>query len=304
MKRLLLTGLLAFVSQMLAFGSSDNCAGARDLKLINGKIVTMDKQNTVVSEVAIQRGLVTAVGNALKQPLDPCTKVINLRGRTVVPGIIDNHNHIVLLGMRPGHDIRLETAASIADVQAMIQARVKTVPAGAFITALGDWNIKQFAEKRLPTLAELDAAAPANPVLINGGGGTVTNSRGKAFFEGKGVTVSPTGVIANPAFLTALNALRAVQTFDDMKQGTLDAMAYLVSLGVTTSSDMGMFVLPCDAGYEKRSRGRRRGEPESVDRLRRLPGAASGGQDDFAAAHLFPAARIQRRMCRSSKSGC
>jgi predicted amidohydrolase YtcJ len=94
----------------------------------------------------------------------------------------------------------------------MIQARVETVPAGAFITALGDWNIKQFAEKRLPTLAKLDAAAPANAVLINGGGGTVTNSRAKTFFEGKGVTVSPTGVIANPAFLTALNALRAVRT--------------------------------------------------------------------------------------------
>src|SRR5580698_1998554 len=205
----------------------------------------MDKQNTVVSEVTIQNGLVAAIGNAPKQQLNPCTKVINLRGRTVVPGIVDNHNHIVLLGMRPGHDIRLETANSIADVQAMIQARVKTVPAGAFITALGDWNIRQFAEKRLPTLAELDTVAPENPVLINGGGGTVTNSRGKAFFEGKGVMVGPAGVIAgNPAFLGALNALRAVQTFDDMKQGTLDAMAYLVSLGVTSSSDMGMFVLP------------------------------------------------------------
>ena len=215
MNRRCLTGLTV----MIAFGTlayaadntarvKDSCAGARDLKLINGKIVTMDKQNTVVSEVTIQNGLVTATSSSSKLSL--CTKVINLRGRTVVPGIVDNHNHIVLLGMRPGHDIRLETAASIADVQAMIQARVKTVPAGAFITALGDWNIKQFTEKRLPTLAELDAAAPANPVLINGGGGTVTNSRGKSFFEGKGVTVAASGVIVNPAFPAALNALRAV----------------------------------------------------------------------------------------------
>ena len=239
-----LLGAIVFGTVAFAAGNADQCSDARDLKLVNGKIVTMDKQNTVVSEVTIQNGLVAAAGNSSKLRLNPCTKTINLRGRTVVPGIIDNHNHIVLLGMRPGHDIRLETAASIADVQAMIQARVKTVPAGAFITTLGDWNVKQFAEKRLPTLAELDTAAPANPVLINGGGGTVTNSRGKSFFEGKGVTVSPTGVIANPAFLTALNALRAVQTFDEMKQGTLDAMAYLVSLGVTTSSDMGMFVIP------------------------------------------------------------
>src|SRR5580698_7448369 len=116
----------------------------------------MDKRNTVVSEVTIQNGLVATTGNSSKLQLNPCTKVINLRGRTVVPGIIDNHNHIVLLGMRPGHDIRLETASSIAGVQATIQARVKTVPAGAFVTALGDWNVKQFAEKRLPTLVELD----------------------------------------------------------------------------------------------------------------------------------------------------
>jgi predicted amidohydrolase YtcJ len=238
-----LIAVIAFETYTFAAHGADRCAGARDLKLVNGKIVTMDKRNTVVSEVTIRNGLVTSVGNSSKPQLSPCTKVINLRGHMAIPGIIDNHNHIVLLGMRPGHDIRLETAGSIADIQAMIQARARTVPAGAFITALGDWNIKQFAEKRLPTLAELDAAAPRNPVLINGGGGTVTNSLGKSFFERKGVTVSPTGAIANPAFLTALNALRAVQTFDEMKQGTVDAMAYLVSLGVTTSSDMGIFAI-------------------------------------------------------------
>src|SRR5580658_7454097 len=156
MKQRWSAGLLAVITSgtfAFAADSTDRCAGARDLKLINGKIVTMDKLNSVVSEVTIQNGLVAAAGNS---KLNPCTRVINLRGRTVVPGIIDNHNHIVLLGMRPGHDIRLETAASIADVQAMIRARATTVPAGAFITALGDWNIKQFAEKRLPTLAELE----------------------------------------------------------------------------------------------------------------------------------------------------
>jgi predicted amidohydrolase YtcJ len=162
----------------------------------------------------------------------------------VVPGLIDNHNHIVLLGTRPGYDIRLETAASIAEVQAMLAAKAKTVPPGSFITTLGDWNIKQFTEKRLSTLAELDKALPDHPYLMNGGGGTVTNSRGKTFFESKGIAVSPEGVIAGPAFLAALNALRAVQTFADQKRGTVDAMAYLNGLGVTTSSDMGMFALP------------------------------------------------------------
>ena len=67
--------------------------------------------------------------------------------------------------MRPGHDIRLETPASIAELQDMLRARAKTVPAGEFITALGDWNTKQFAEKRLPTLADLDAALPNHPFM-------------------------------------------------------------------------------------------------------------------------------------------
>jgi predicted amidohydrolase YtcJ len=238
-RSLAVAALLCFAGLTAA---QDRCVDARDLRFTNGKIVTMDKRNTVLSEVTIQDGHFDAIGKGGK--LNPCTKVINLHGHTAVPGLIDNHNHIVLLGMRPGHDIRLETAASIADVQAMIRARVKTVPAGAWITALGDWNIKQFAEKRLPTPAELDAAAPENPVLINGGGGTVTNTRGKAFFEGKGVTVSATGTMNGAAFLAALNALRAIQTFADMKQGTLDAMAYLDSVGLTTSSDMGAFTIP------------------------------------------------------------
>ena len=233
--------LLLVVMASAAFGAP--CDDARDLRLTNGRIVTMDQKNTIASEVTIQNGRFEAVGKASGLKLSPCTKTIDLHGRTVVPGLIDNHNHIVLLGMRPGYDVRIETAASIADVQSILRERAKHVPAGAFITTLGDWNIKQFAEKRLPTLQELDAALPDHPYIMNGGG-TVVNSRGKAFFESKGITVSPAGVIANQAFLPALNSLRAAQTFDDMKRGTQDAMAYLDGLGVTTSSDMGAFALP------------------------------------------------------------
>ena len=241
--------LISFLTALVllraaAAAGPDPCAGARDLRLINGRIATMDRGNTVVPEVTIQDGRFAYIGKAAGMKLNPCTKTINLGGRTAVPGLIDNHNHIVLLGMRPGHDIRIETAASIPEVQSMLKARAQTVSAGAWITTLGDWNIKQFAEKRVPTLAELDAALPRNPYLMNGGGGTVTNSLGKTFFEGKGIAVSPTGVIAGPAFLMALNALRTIQTFDEMKQGTLDAMTYLNSLGLTTSSDMGAFALP------------------------------------------------------------
>jgi predicted amidohydrolase YtcJ len=238
--RYLLVGILA---AGYALAQPGNCTGSRDLHLTNGKIVTLDKQNTIVSDVVIQDGKFTAVGKTGDSRTSACTRTVNLRGRTVVPGLIDNHNHIVLLGMRPGYDVRLETAPSIAEIQAMLRARAKTVPAGSFITTLGDFNPKQIIEKRLPTLAELDVALPDHPYLLNGGG-TVTNSRGKAFFESKGIMVSPTGVIAGPGFNAALNALRAIQTFDDMKRGTMDAMAYLTSFGLTTSVDMGAFTIP------------------------------------------------------------
>ena len=237
---------LALLAALLASPAlAADCSDSRDLRLVNGKIHTMDGNNSVVSEVTIQSGRFAALGRSGNLKLDPCTKTINLGGRIAVPGLIDNHNHIVLLGMRPGHDVRIETAASIAEVQAILRSKAKNVPAGEWITTLGDFNIKQFAEKRLPKLSELDAALPGHPYLMNGGGGTATNSSGKAFFESKGIAVSPEGVIANGApFLAALNALRALQTFDDRKRGTMDAMAYLDSFGITTSSDMGAFALP------------------------------------------------------------
>jgi len=203
----------------------------------------MDARNSVVSAVTIQNGRFDFSAGKL----DPCTRTINLHGRTALPGLIDNHNHIVLLGLRPGYDTRLETAASIKDVQALIAERAKTVPPGKFITAMGGWNPAQFAEKRLPTLQELDAASSDHPVLVFVAftGPAATNSLGKAFFAGKGIAVSEQGLIApNAPSVAALNALRATQTFDDKKRGTLDALNYSASVGVTTDVDMGAFVVP------------------------------------------------------------
>jgi predicted amidohydrolase YtcJ len=227
--------------------TADPCAGARDLHLTNGRFVTMDARGSTATEVTIQNGRFTAVGPRGNQRLSPCTREINLRGRTVVPGLIDNHNHIVLLGIRPGYHTPLEGAASIAEVQAILKARAKGVPAGAFITSMGGWNQAQFTEKRLPTLAELDAATSTHPVLVYQSftGPAATNTKGKEFFASKGVAVSDTGQIAiNAPSLAALNALRAVQTFDDKKRGTQDAMTYSASVGITTNADMGAFNLP------------------------------------------------------------
>jgi hypothetical protein len=105
---------------------NDRCAGARDLTLINGKIHTLDARNSIVSSVTIRNGKFAAVGREARSDEGRCMRTIDLHGRAAVPGLVDNHNHFLLLGLRPGHDTRLETAASIADVQAAIRARTKT----------------------------------------------------------------------------------------------------------------------------------------------------------------------------------
>jgi len=225
----------------------DQCDGVRELVLYNGRIHTMDARNSVVSTVTIRNGRFDDIGRRGDHDGGACSRSIDLRGRTAVPGLIDNHNHFILLSSRPGHDTRLESAFSIADVQAAIHARIATVPAGAWITAIGGWIPQQFAENRLPTLAELDAAAPNNPVLVfqQFTGPASTNTKGLQFFTGKGITVSPTGAIAGTgAAIQALDALRAIQTDEDRIQGSLDAMAYSARLGVTTNVDMGGFVIP------------------------------------------------------------
>jgi predicted amidohydrolase YtcJ len=246
---LLLAGV-AFAAPAFAGDEGDaGCAGARDVKLVNGRIHTLDARNSIVSSATIRDGKFVAVGRETGDDGDGsrCMRVIDLGGRTAVPGLIDNHNHFLLLGLRPGHDTRLETARSIADVQAAIRARTHNVKAGEFITAMGGWMPSQFAENRFPTLSELDVAAPVNPVLVFNSffGPAVANTLGRNFFVSKGVPVDAAGnTAAGPASLAALNALRKIQTFDDKVRGTLDAMAYSASVGVTTNVDMGGAVIP------------------------------------------------------------
>jgi hypothetical protein len=240
----LLTALVA--SSAFAQTPPAACAQSRDLHLVNGRIVTMDGKNSIVSEATIQNGVFTAVGRGGGR-LSPCTKTIDLKGRTAVPGLVDNHNHILLLGLRPGYDTRLETAASIADVQGIIRARAKSVPAGGFITAMGGWNSAQFAEKRLPTLSELDAADADHPVIVYQSftGPAAVNTKARAFFSGRNIAVSDNGAIAiNAPSIAALNALRSIQTFADQIRGTMDALGYSASVGVTTDVDMGAFLNP------------------------------------------------------------
>jgi len=219
-----------------------DCGPGRDLLFINGDIHTMDRENSVVSRAWIVNGRFAGVGDTALGS-DSCTDVIGLGGRTVIPGMIENHTHILLAGIRPGHETRtIETAFSIAQVQDVIRARAGSVPAGEFITAIGGLKPRQFAEGRLPTLAELDEAAPTHPVYIHArfNGPATTNSLGKAFLESRGVPVADDGLIAAGApSLAAFSALDSIWTFDDRKQTTLDVIDYFTSVGITTAHAVG-----------------------------------------------------------------
>lgn len=216
---------------------------SRQIVLYNGKVATMNSRGTMASSVTIQGNRIAAVGMAPGVPKhDAGAVLINLHGRRVVPGLIDAYDHIVEVSLRPGHDVRLEAAASIAEVQRLIRDKANTLAPGQWITAIGGWSPPQFAEKRMPTQSELDAAAARNPVYVQTGinGPAATNGKGKAFFESRGIKVGADGSIAaHGPTLSALNALRSIQTFPDQVRGALDAMKYAASLGLTTSDDKG-----------------------------------------------------------------
>jgi predicted amidohydrolase YtcJ len=211
----------------------------RDLALTNGRIHTMDQNNRIVSQVLIRNGRFAAVGDNV--PRGGNVRVVNLMGRTVIPGLIDAHNHIVLVGNRPGWHTPLEHVFTIPDAVAALKARSARVPAGEFITTVGPISAMQFEERRLPNLTELDAID--RPVYLQAAqGGTRTNSKGKAWLEGKGVMVGADGTIAGNAAGLALQTLRKeLLTADTRKRGAFDALQYYAALGITTHRDCGAF---------------------------------------------------------------
>jgi predicted amidohydrolase YtcJ len=227
---------------------------ADEIVLINGRIYTMDDKNTVVRSVAIKQGKIVHTGFDSRLHL-PRANVIDLGGRTVVPGVIEPHVHIVSLANRPGYHTPLENCDTIAEVQQTLAARrAGGVPEGQWITSMGGWHPNQFTDvRRPPNRAELDAAVSDRPVLIwqQFTGPAWVNSMGKALLESyTGPLAGPpvvgddgrlaSGAAPSPATI-ALYHLRIRQTFDDKIRSTLDAMAYSAAVGVTANLDQVLF---------------------------------------------------------------
>ncbi|MEL6596016.1 MAG: amidohydrolase [Pseudomonadota bacterium] len=139
-----------------------------DTILFNGKITTMDPEKPEATAVALTDGLIAEVGsNADIVRLKTAeTEVIDLGGQRVIPGLIDSHTHIIRQGNNFAMELRWDHVPSLADGLRMLKAQAQRTPAGQWIRVVGGWSADQFAEKRLPTIDEINAVAPDVPVYV------------------------------------------------------------------------------------------------------------------------------------------
>ena len=229
-----------------------------DLVLVNGRFTTLDRANPRADAVAIKDGrFVLAGGEREVMALaGPQTRRIDLLGRTVLPGLIDNHLHLIRGGLNFNMELRWDGVRSLADAMAMLRAQVAVTPAPQWVRVVGGFSEHQFLEKRLPTLEELNAAAPDTPVfilhlydraLLNGaalravgyGRDTPNPPGGEIQRDGAG---NPTGLLLakpNAAILYATLARGPKLPPEYQRNSTRHFMRELNRLGVTGAIDAG-----------------------------------------------------------------
>ena len=145
----------------------------RTTVLLNGKIVTVDPKFSMAEAIAVRDGRIVAVGAStdLRKMAGSQARVIDLEGRTVIPGLIDSHMHAIRAALSFSTEVNWIGTRSVAEAVDRIHQASQTMPAGAWLIVAGGWNVEQFSENRRPTQAELVAAAPDNPVYVQLGYG-------------------------------------------------------------------------------------------------------------------------------------
>ena len=136
--------------------------------LLNGRFHTVDRTQPLASAVAIADGTFLAVGDVedVMRHRGPATQLIDLAGRTVIPGLNDSHLHLIRGGLNYNLELRWEGVPSLADALRMLKEQALRTPNPQWVRVVGGWTEFQFAEKRMPTLDEINAAAPDTPVFI------------------------------------------------------------------------------------------------------------------------------------------
>jgi predicted amidohydrolase YtcJ len=229
-----------------------------DLILFGGLITTLDSSNPSATALAVTNGVISAIGASrdVLASAGTLTRVIDLKGRRLLPGLIDNHLHLIRGGLNFNMELRWDGVKSLADALAMLKKQVEVTPAPQWVRVVGGFTEHQFAEKRLPTIEELNWAAPDTPVFILHlydramlnraalkvvgytkdtpnpvGGEIVRDSRG-----------NPTGLLLakpNATILYATLARGPKLPFDYQLNSTRHFMRELNRLGVTGAIDAG-----------------------------------------------------------------
>jgi predicted amidohydrolase YtcJ len=138
-----------------------------DLVVRNGRVFTGDRRRPAASAVAIG-GRILAVGDDrdMARHVSASTQVVDAVGRRVIPGLVDSHMHVIRTGLHYLLELRWDGIRSLRQALAMLREQASRTPAGQWVRVVGGWSKDQFAEQRLPTISELNAAAPDTPVMV------------------------------------------------------------------------------------------------------------------------------------------
>ena len=140
----------------------------KDLIIVNAKVTTLDRANPVAEAVAIRDGKFLSVGSEAeaRAAAGSDADIIDAKGRRLIPGLIDSHIHVIRGGLNYNMELRWDGVPSLADAMAMLKRQAANTPPPQWVRVVGGFTEHQFAEKRLPTLDEINAAAPDTPVFI------------------------------------------------------------------------------------------------------------------------------------------
>jgi predicted amidohydrolase YtcJ len=226
-----------------------------DLILVNGRIAPQDEHRSMVQAIAIKDGQILATGSDAEISRYQGAK-IDLNGRTVIPGLIDSHSHPIRGGLYYNLELRWDGVPSLADALRMLREQAQRTPPNQWVRVVGGWSEFQFAEKRMPTLDELNAAAPDTPVFVLNLYAMALLNRAALRAVGydrntpnppggeiqRDAAGNPTGVlIARPnAFILYSTLAKGPKLpFDEQLNSTRHFMRELNRLGVTSVIDAG-----------------------------------------------------------------
>jgi len=139
---------------------------APDLILHNGRITTLDPDTPEAHSLAVKDGRIAGVNVSNDGARGPNTTIVDLKGRRVIPGLNDSHLHVIRSGLSYNMELRWDGVPSLADGLRMLKEQARRTPPGQWVRIVGGWSEFQFAERRMPTLDEINAAAPDTPVFV------------------------------------------------------------------------------------------------------------------------------------------